>query len=107
MIVFENPLPYDIRISGSANKGFILNAGCCTCVFTDKKEMLDAISDYIDNPKDMEKKYNESNKHARPQVVETGMGGSGVATLSGPMNEVQEDCSCQQEDTGPDERARR
>jgi hypothetical protein len=69
-IVFENSLPYDIRISGSANKGFILNVGCCTCVFTNKKEMLNVISDYIDDPKKMEKEYTQSTQNARPQVVD-------------------------------------
>ena len=96
-IVFENPLPYDIRIAGSANKGFILNAGCCTCVFTDKKEMLKAIEDYINDPKKMEKAYNESNKHARPQVVESGVGfRAGGNTLA-----ISEDC-CQEDSGGPD-----
>jgi len=85
-IVFENSLPYDIRISGSANKGFILNVGCCTCVFTNKKEMLSAISDYIDDPKKMEKEYTQSTQNlrppaadARPQVDE----GRGNALTSG------------------------
>ena len=110
MIVFGNPLPYDIRITGSANMGFILNCGCCTCTFSDKKEMLKAIEDYIDHPEDMEKKYHDSRKNDRPQEVHgntLAMGRGTGPRRTEPMNEAKEDCGCQQEDTGPDERARR
>ena len=99
-IVFENPLPYDIRIVGSANKGFILTAGCCTCVFSDKKELLNGIEDYINDPEKMEKAYNESTKHARPQVVESGVGMAQGNTLAVPMSSGD----CCQEDCGPDQR---
>ncbi len=66
---FGNALPYDINIRGSHNKGFIVKAGCCTLVFTDKKVMLNAIEDYINDPKKMEEEYNKLNKDARPQAV--------------------------------------
>jgi len=110
MIVFGNPLPYDIHIAGSANMGFILKCGCCTCSFSDKKEMIQAIEQYIDHPEEMEKKYHDSRKNDRPQEVYGG--GNTLAAGRGsmgpyPTNEVMEDCGCQQEDTGPDERARR
>jgi hypothetical protein len=99
---FNNPLPYDINISGSANGGYILRAGCCTCVFTDLKEMLAAIEEYANYPKAMEKKYNDSVKEQRPQVVE----GPGTLTMGRtvsapePMNEV---CECQDQ-CAPDRR---
>jgi len=106
MIEFKNPLPYDIKISGSANGGFILQAGCCTCTFTDKNTMLAAIEDYINDPKGVEEKYNEAMRHARPQVVESG--GNALAmgrTMPEPMNEercqddvpdpgVNSECDC-------------
>ena len=105
MVIFENPLPYDIKITGSANRGFILTAGCCTCVFTDKQTMLKTIEDYIDDPKKMEKEYNEAMRHARPQPVESGIGyGPGHIhnnTLAVPMpDNVAEPC-CQED--SPDE----
>ena len=104
MMEFENALPYDINIKGSANKGFIVRAGCCTCVFTDKGKMLDAIDDFIDDPKKMEDSYNEATKHARPQPIESS--GSGPTRIGGrrtaavPINEVIDmggDCSCEEE----------
>ena len=62
MLEFENLVPRQITINGSANKGFIVQCGCCTCVFTDKKEMVNAILDYINDPGKIEKEYNNSKK---------------------------------------------
>jgi hypothetical protein len=91
MIEFQNLLPYDIRLSGSANKGFILIAGCCTCVFTDLDEALDAIREYVEDPKKMEAKYNAAMKHARPQVEETGVE---QCMDTGPDNMAMPDPGC-------------
>jgi len=65
MLEFENLVPRQITINGSANKGFIVQCGCCTCVFTDKKEMVNAILDYINDPEKIEKEYNNSQKSPR------------------------------------------
>lgn len=78
MLEFENLVPRQIIINGSANKGFIVQCGCCTCVFTDKKEMVNAILDYINEPGKIEKEYNNSMK------VPTGIGMTGMA--------MSEDC---------------
>ena len=66
---FGNALPHDIKISGSHNKGFIVKAGCSISVFSTKKDLLEAIGEYIDDPKAMEKKYNKSN--VAPQELAT------------------------------------
>ena len=102
MVEFGMAIPYDIRITGSANKGFILTVGCCTCAFTDIEDVLEAIKEYVKDPKAMEAAYNEAMKHARPQIVEGGIGyGSDERrnTLAVPMNEAE---PCCQEDS-PDE----
>jgi len=67
-MIFKNPLPYEIHISGSSNDGFIVKVGCCTAVFTSVKEMLAAIEEFINDPDAMEKKYNKSN--SAPREVE-------------------------------------
>ena len=69
MIEFGSPIPYDIRIIGSSNKGFIVNCGCATLTFTDKEKMLDAIRDYLNDPKGVEKVYNSCNAVNRPEEV--------------------------------------
>ncbi len=105
-IVFENPLPYDIRICGSANEGFILSVGCCTCVFTDIDEVTKAIKEYVDDPRGMEEKYNQSVRDARPQIVESGYSQQNVmagGTALRHTNEVEPSpqCDC---DSQPDRR---
>ncbi len=89
---FGNALPYDINIRGSHNKGFILKAGCCTLVFTDKKTMLNAIADYINEPEKMEKEYNKLNRDERPQPV---------SSTRGDMIREEGDCDCAQEESQP------
>ena len=101
MIEFGNALPHDIHITGSANKGFIVKAGCSVCTFSDKKEMLEAIEHYIDDPDKMEKLYNDSTKHLRPQAADCG-GRSMVGAAERNQVMATEDC-CQDEcypDTG-------
>jgi hypothetical protein len=79
MLEFENLVPRQIVISGSSNKGFIVQCGCCTCVFTDKKEMVNAILDYINDPDKIEREYNNSQKTPRGLLA------------------TAEDCSCEQQ----------
>jgi hypothetical protein len=121
MIVFGNPLPYDIHISGSGNMGFILKCGCCVCTFTDKEEMLKAIGEYIDHPGEMEKKYNTSNKGNcevatdAPEPNRNAL--AGRPSGSGPVasgrslrrtepghEAMMEDCGCQEEASAPNRR---
>jgi hypothetical protein len=59
---FGTELPYEIKITCSSNKGFIVKVGCCTCVFSNKEDLLSALKEYLDDPEGMEKKYNEANK---------------------------------------------
>jgi len=66
---FGNALPHDIKISGSHNKGFIVKAGCCTAVFTEKEALLKAIGEYIDDPNGMEKKYNDSDVNKNQEIA--------------------------------------
>ena len=94
---FGNALPYDIVISGSNNKGFIVKTGCCTSVFTDKKVMLAAIEDYINDPEKMKKAYNESNQGPISGPVALDSGPAGIcfteAERGNTLRVSQEDCS--------------
>jgi len=98
---FKNALPHDINISGSSNNGFIVKAGCCTAVFTDKKAMLNAIEDYINDPEKVEKEYNASNGAPRnvPMAGNALAAGRTMAVEEGPMDEC-----CKTEDCAPDVR---
>lgn len=58
---FGKALQYDIKISTSSNKGFIVKVGCCTCIFSNKENLLSALKEYLDDPEGMEKKYIEAN----------------------------------------------
>jgi len=98
---FGNVLPYGIKITGSANKGFIVTVGCATCTFTNKTEMLESIGDYIDNPKEVQKAYNTFMQKSNPSYLVTDMGPGGGTVRLGPQRE-----DCQQEDCAPTERRR-
>lgn len=88
---FGNPIPYDIRITGAHNNGFIVDVGCFRGVFTDKKVMLAAIEDYINDPKKMEQQYNDSNANRNVTAGEPAAGEALNRRSDGPM----EDCGCE------------
>jgi hypothetical protein len=90
---FGNALPYDIKISGSHNKGFIVKAGCCIAIFTEKEKLLEAIGEYIDDPKGMEKKYNESDANRTQEVENAPNSDNGTLAL---RNDVEgENCEAE------------
>ena len=53
-------IKYNITIEPSNNKGFIVKIGCGKFVAETKKSLLNNLSDYIMNPEEWEKRYNES-----------------------------------------------
>lgn len=102
---FGNPLPYDIVITGSNNKGFIVKTGCCTSVFTDKKAMLSAIEDYINDPAKAEKEYNVSNNNCPRNALAVDTHGTGLAIGHTTRNhEPTEDCGGECQEEQPDRR---
>jgi len=113
MIEFGNPLPYDIRICGSSNQGFIVTVGCATCVYTNKTDLLEAIGDYLDDPEKVEKAYNDSRKNCCEPMPDNGCDSLSRGhthsmddrpdrrnTLASHMEAME---PCCQEDHGPDE----
>ena len=44
------PLPYNVEISSAANDGYIVRVGCKTFAFTTPSGLLQALSDYLENP---------------------------------------------------------
>lgn len=64
---FKRAMPYDIHIESSANGGFIVRVGCCTCVYAHVNEMMDEIKSYINDPEAAVKEYNQC--RGNPQAV--------------------------------------
>ena len=58
---FGRAVQYTITIESSDNNGFIVNVGCGKFAFSNKDDMLEAIQEYVNNPKVVEKRYNSSN----------------------------------------------
>ena len=52
-------IPHEIRIRASANMGFIVKVGCGEFVAANAQELIHDLDEYIANPKDWEKEYNE------------------------------------------------
>jgi len=100
---FGKALPYDIRITGSANHGYKVKVGCCECVFSNKEDLKAAFAEYIDDPENMERRYNESNQNTEPEAVaETPQLDdrgyiSGNRVLRGPRISTRETDQCNDE----------
>ncbi len=69
VINFKMAIPYNINIEATSNGGFIVKAGCATLCFETSESLLKSLKDYLENPEENEKLYNESNKNRRPEVV--------------------------------------
>jgi hypothetical protein len=107
MVKFGRIIPYDINISASSNNGFIVQCGCSTNTFSDKESMLNAIREYISNPEEMEKRYNESNHAPRAVCGEPGMGvtgGSMNRLRTEPVPAPTGDCCSEQCEPAPSRR---
>ena len=63
---FGRAIPYSIVIEPTANMGFAVHVGCCHVSFEDWGIMLDALKEYLNNPKGVEAEYN---RVCGPQVV--------------------------------------
>ena len=50
---------YNINIRHTANGGCIVKVGCCEAAFSTPEEMLQALAEFYDDPKKIEKEYNE------------------------------------------------
>ena len=48
---FGRAVQYTITIESSDNNGFIVNVGCGKFAFSNKDDMLEAIQEYVNNPK--------------------------------------------------------
>lgn len=66
---FGRAIPHIINITPSDNKGFIVKIGCGTLAFSNKDDMIEAFQEYLNNPKDTEKRYTD-NADCSPDVTE-------------------------------------
>ena len=57
---FGKAIPCNIRIEATANMGFDVHVGCVHLSFSDKAILLDALADYLNDPKGVEEKYNNA-----------------------------------------------
>lgn len=63
---------YKITIDPSHNMGFVVKIGCGIFTFTTSELLINCLDEYLANPKEWEKKYNENCSgeiadEARPQ----------------------------------------
>ena len=65
---FGRAIPYGITIEPTANMGFAVHVGCCHVVFTEKNLMLDALAEYLADPKGMEREYNRNCGGGQPTL---------------------------------------
>lgn len=56
----EKAIPYEIRITPSDNMGFLVRIGCGTFTAENRTNLLAMLSEYLQNPKGLEEKYNKS-----------------------------------------------
>ena len=57
---FGKAIPCNIRIEATANMGFDVHVGCFHGSFSDKAILLDALADYLNDPKGVEEQYNKA-----------------------------------------------
>jgi len=56
---FEKAIPYDILIRATPNGGFEVEVGCVNVVYMSWTNLIRDLSEYFENPKEVEKQYNE------------------------------------------------
>ena len=56
---FKKAIPYDIKIQATPNDGFIVEVGCIKVAYSDWPELIRDLSEYFENPKEVEKQYND------------------------------------------------
>ena len=57
---FGRVIRYSILIEPTYNKGFIVQVGCGKFVFSNKEDLKEAFNEYIDNPKELEERYDKT-----------------------------------------------
>jgi hypothetical protein len=67
-VEFKRISYHNINIRHTANGGCIVKVGCGEFSFSKPEDMLEALTQYFDDPKKMEKEYNYVNG---PQVEES------------------------------------
>jgi len=61
-------IKYNIQIEPSMNMGFIVKVGCGEFVAKNKKELIENLIQYLNNPEQTEKQYNAVNTDAIAEV---------------------------------------
>jgi len=65
---FGRAIPYDVHIEATANMAFAVHVGCCHVVFTDAETMVDALTEYLLEPKRVEREYNRNFGGGQPTL---------------------------------------
>lgn len=63
VIEFREAIPYTITIKSAANGSYIVRAGCVTLCFNNGQMLVEALAEYLKNPKGVEERYNDSRKN--------------------------------------------
>jgi len=80
---FGKAIPHDVHIEPTANMGFFVHVGCCHVVFTDIGTMVDALTEYLQNPKGVAQEYSRDCGGGKA-TIERATTTQGVAVVPGP-----------------------
>jgi hypothetical protein len=58
-IKFGKAIPYDIHIRALDNFSFHVKVGCCQCSFPDRRSLIEALDDYLQNPEKIASEYDK------------------------------------------------
>jgi len=56
---FKRSIPYQISIDPTPNGGFICKVGCATLAYAGYTKLIRDLTEYFENPVDVEKQYND------------------------------------------------
>lgn len=68
---------YSIIIEPTSNFGFFVKVGCGRFSFSTKEDLIEALGEYLDNPKKLEKEYNSIPREIEPAMTTPSVCGGG------------------------------
>jgi len=83
-------IQHDIHIIPTDNFGFRTKVGCGRFAFSNKEDMVKALTEYLDNPEELEKAYNSLPREASVPDREEPLRTGGAGGSSRPTAEAQD-----------------
>jgi len=66
---FGRAIHYKIEIESSSNMGFFVKIGCGRFCFENKRNLISALTEFLNKPEEFEKKYNKISGNPQPVVT--------------------------------------